>query len=133
MTTHAHIVKKISSELGYALEATSESSTNVTSDYTVKISDSFISVDASSNDITVTMLTAVGISGYQYTIKRADTSATYRVSVAAASGESIDSSADYGIGQDEAVTIVSNGATWEKKSSDAIHSSRRYALMMFGT
>ena len=138
MASHTHIVKKITEDIGLALDGGGDSGTDdayvrKTSDYTVTSADSFISVDASSNDVIITLLSASGITGKNISIKRVDTSPTYTVTVEAAATETIDGSADYGIGQDEAVTIVSNGTNWEKKSSDAVHSARRFALLMYGT
>lgn len=49
--------------------------TSITADYTVLATDAIILADATAGDITVTMLTAVGLIGRVFMIKKIDTSA----------------------------------------------------------
>jgi len=84
----------------------------VTEDYTVVINDDVILVDTSSNKVTLTLPSAVGIEGYHFNIKRI-TGGSNDAIVAAPNGETIDGH------ESQAITsiyvsypIISNGTGW---------------------
>jgi len=83
-----------------------------TTAYTVTASDSIIYADATSAGFIVTLPTAVGITGRQYTIKKIDSTAN-AVTVDPTGAETIDGAATYSLGtQWKYLTVVSNGANW---------------------
>ena len=85
---------------------------NKTGAYTVTISDSVITGDATTAAFSITLPTAVGITGRQYTFKKIDTSAN-AVTIDGAGTETIDGVATYDLStQRKYVTIVSDGANW---------------------
>jgi hypothetical protein len=70
-----------------------------------------ILADASGGAFTLTLPTAVGISGTVYTIKR--TSASNNVTIDGAGAETIDGAATYVLtAQWQAVELISNGTSW---------------------
>jgi len=83
---------------------------NKTGAYTVTISDSVITGDATAAAFSITLPTAVGITGRQYTFKKIDASAN-AVTIDGAGTETIDGAATYGLSaQRKYISIVSNGA-----------------------
>jgi len=83
-----------------------------TSDYTLTETDSIIAADASGGAFTITLPTASGIAGRQYTIKKVDPTGN-AVTVAATGTETIDGASTYSLSaQYDAVTIVSDGTNW---------------------
>jgi len=83
-----------------------------TANYTATDTDSVLICDASSGALTVTLPSASGIAGRQYTIKRINTG-TNVVTIAAASGETIDGAASVDLGsQYDVITVVSDGSNW---------------------
>lgn len=83
-----------------------------TAAYTLVASDSVVLCNATSGAFTVTLPTAVGISGRQYSIKRVNGGINV-VTVAAASGETIDGASTTSLlTQYAVVTLVSDGANW---------------------
>ncbi|OIO40628.1 hypothetical protein AUJ10_02640, partial [Candidatus Pacearchaeota archaeon CG1_02_31_27] len=85
---------------------------NKTGAYTVTISDSVITGDATTAAFSITLPTAVGITGRQYTFKKIDTSAN-AVTIDGAETETIDGAATYDLSaQWKYVTIVSDGTNW---------------------
>lgn len=82
-----------------------------TTNYSVTSVDSVLLCDATSGALTVTLPSAAGIAGRQYTIKRLNGGAN-AVTVAA-SGETIDGAATRSLLlQYESVAVVSDGANW---------------------
>jgi hypothetical protein len=82
-----------------------------TSAYTLTANDSVILADASGGAFTLTLPTAVGISGTVYTIKRI--SASNNVTIDGAGAETIDGAATYVLtAQWQAVELISNGTSW---------------------
>lgn len=80
--------------------------------YTLTVSDSVILADASGGAFTVTLPTAVGITGRRYTIKRIS-SAANNVTVGTTSSQTIDGVTTKVLStQYEKVTVVSDGANW---------------------
>jgi hypothetical protein len=80
-----------------------------TASYSVAATDSVVYVTPTSA-ATVTLPTAVGISGRQYTIKNGS---TYVVTLATTSGQTIDGSATYALSsQYQYLVLVSDGANW---------------------
>jgi hypothetical protein len=85
---------------------------NKTANYTAAAGDSTITVDTSTAAVTITLPTAVGISGRMYTIKKV-TSDGNAVTVDGNASETVDSGATYSLpAQWSYVTIQSNGANW---------------------
>ncbi|GIX04970.1 MAG: hypothetical protein KatS3mg114_0839 [Planctomycetaceae bacterium] len=83
-----------------------------TTNYSVTSTDSVLLCDATSGALTVTLPTAAGITGRQYSIKRISSGAN-TVTVAAQSGQTIDGTATRVLGtQYETVTVVSDGSNW---------------------
>ena len=83
-----------------------------TADYTITATDSVILVNAASGAVTITLPTAVGISGIMYTVKRID-SGSNAVLVNTTSSQTIDGSLNINVGaQYNSVNLVSDGANW---------------------
>lgn len=83
-----------------------------TAAYTITATDSVILADATTAAFTVTLPSAVGITGRQYTLKKIDSSLN-AITLAAAGAETIDGAATYALGtQWKYVKITSNGAAW---------------------
>jgi len=79
----------------------------VTTTYTVLANDYV--VDCTANSFTVTLPTAVGITGRQYIIKN---SGTGSIVVDANSSETIDGQLTQTLSQYDALTVVSSGSVW---------------------
>lgn len=85
--------------------------------YTVTQSDSVITADATSSAFSVTIPTAVGVSGKIYIIKRINTNAN-AVTVATTSSQTIDGSTTYVLTMPQSsIEIISDGANWRIVSS----------------
>jgi hypothetical protein len=85
---------------------------NKTANYTVTDSDSLISLDATIADFTITLPTAVGITGRQYTFKKID-STNNSITIDAYLTQTIDGELTQVIyDQWTSLTIVSNGSNW---------------------
>lgn len=83
-----------------------------TANYTITSTDSVILANATTAPFTVTLSTAVGCAGRQYTIKKTDVSAN-AVTVDGNAGEAIDGNLTHALNaQYQSITIVSNGANW---------------------
>lgn len=83
-----------------------------TTNYSVTSADSVLLCDATSGSLTLTLPSATGITGRQYTIKRISSGAN-TVTVAAQSGETIDGAATHVLGtQYGFITVVSDGSNW---------------------
>lgn len=86
--------------------------TSVTTTYTILASDETILADASGGAFTVTLPTAVGITGKRYSIKKTDSS-TNAVTVDGDGAETIDGDANFELAlQDEVIGLVSDGTEW---------------------
>ncbi len=82
------------------------------SDYTATSTDHIILADASTSAFTVTLPTAVGITGREYIVKKID-STTNIVTIATTGSETIDGDASFDLElKDESVNIFSNGSNW---------------------
>ena len=81
-----------------------------TADYTATTVDELIIVDATSNTVTITLPTAIGITGRMYMIKCID--ATYTVTVDGSGSQTIDGELTQTLSQWENLHIISNGANW---------------------
>ncbi len=80
--------------------------------YTITIDDEVIIADASGGSFTITLPTAVGISGKTYWIKKIDATANI-VTVDGNGAQTIDDGLTAVIGtQYEAITVVSDGTEW---------------------
>lgn len=81
--------------------------------YSALVSDENIVVDASGGAKTVTLPTAVGVTGKRYNIKKADSS-NNTVTVATTSSQTIDGSTTQVFDvQNVSLSVVSNGSNWE--------------------
>lgn len=83
----------------------------VTGNTTLDTADCVVFVDASSNDVTITLPTAAAGDGIVYLIKRVDTSA-YVVTVDGDSAETIDNNTTVTLLSMDAITITSDGTEW---------------------
>ncbi len=80
--------------------------------YTMTKTDSTIAADATAGPVTITLPTAVGVAGRQYTVKRINGGAN-AVTVATTSSQTIDGVTTYVLGSPQAsVEVVSDGANW---------------------
>ena len=83
-----------------------------TSAYTILTSDEIITADATSALFTITLPTAVGVTGQTYTIKRIN-SGSNAVTVGTTSSQTIDGITTYALSaQYKYVKVVSDGANW---------------------
>ncbi|MFM7167293.1 MAG: hypothetical protein ACKO3T_18790 [Planctomycetaceae bacterium] len=86
--------------------------TTKTSNYSVSSTDSVVLCDATGGALTVTLPSAAGISGRQYSVKRTS-GGTNAVTIATQSGETIDGAATRSLAaQYQSATVVSDGANW---------------------
>lgn len=86
--------------------------TAVSSLYTASIIDNVIAANASTGSFSVTLPTAVGITGKIYTVKKVDSSAN-TVTVATTSAQTIDGQSNEVLSfQYDGITVQSNGANW---------------------
>lgn len=91
---------------------TAITTTDKTSDYTLTDSDSIVTADSSGGAVTLTLPTAVGRTGQQFTLKKVDSSGT-AVTVGTTSGQTVDGSTSYNLSsQWSTVIVVSNGSNW---------------------
>jgi hypothetical protein len=101
-------INKTKLEAGYKDVAV----TSVTTTYTALSTDEVISASASGASFTITLPTAVGTTGRQYTIKKTD-STSNTVTIDGNSAETIDGATTYVLNEkNQAVRIVSNGSNW---------------------
>lgn len=85
-----------------------------TTTYAILNSDSVILVDGTGGNFSVTLPTAVGIAGQEFTIKRIDQLPTSIVTIATTSSQTIDGAATKKLAtQYELFTVVSDGANWQ--------------------
>lgn len=85
-----------------------------TTDYTATSTDHKILVDTRTGPISITLPTAVSISGTEYLIKdKFGSAATNPITILTTSGQTIDGAASYVIGNNyQSITVVSDGANW---------------------
>lgn len=82
-----------------------------TSNYTITDEDSTILADGTSNTVTITLPTAIGIFGRMYCIKCINN--TFDVDVATFGSEEIDASTEnYILNKDDAIVVQSDGSDW---------------------
>jgi hypothetical protein len=86
--------------------------TSKNSAYTIQSSDEIILADANSSAFTITLPSAVGVSGQTYTIKRINSGSNI-VTVGTTSSQTIDGSTTFNlVSQYKYVRIVSDGTNW---------------------
>ena len=86
--------------------------TSITADYTVLVTDAIILADATAGRITVTLLTAVGIAGRVYMIKKTDTSVN-KVIIEGYGTETINDELNQELAfEGDAPQLFSDGANW---------------------
>lgn len=96
--------------------ATAITTTVKTTAYTATTSDSTILADASGGTFQITLPTAVGCAGRQYTIKR--TGATNNVTVGGTSAQTLDGAITKTLGsQNATLTVQSDNANWQMLST----------------
>jgi len=84
------------------------------SNYTLTEADSAVVGNSIGSSIILTLPTAVGIAGRQYLIKRGYTS-SFNVTVAAASGETIDGNSSIALnGSSPSAILISDGSDWHR-------------------
>lgn len=82
-----------------------------TTTYTLTATDSVLLADATSTAFTVTLPSAMGIAGRQYTIKKVDSSAN-AVTIASVVGNIDGAATKVLLAQWQAVRVVSDGINW---------------------
>jgi hypothetical protein len=83
-----------------------------TSNYPITTSDTVIFADATSGNVTITLPTASGVSGYRFYIKRID-NASNTVTVTRSGSDTIDGAVSFTLDlQYTAIAVVSNGSAW---------------------
>jgi hypothetical protein len=83
-----------------------------TSSYTVTTSDTVVFADATSGNVTITLPTASGVTGYRFYVKRIDNSAN-TVTIARSGSDTIDGATSFTLDlQYTSVAVVSNGSAW---------------------
>ncbi len=88
--------------------------TTKSSNYTLTEADSAVIGNSVSSAIILTLPTAVGIAGRQYLIKRGYTS-SFNVTVAAASGETIDGNSSIALNSSSpSAILISDGSDWHR-------------------
>ena len=84
-----------------------------TGTYTVTATDSIVLCNAATGAFTVTLISAVGVAGRQYTFKRLNSGAN-NVTVAASGAQTIDGAATQVLTtQYQAIRVVSDGTNWD--------------------
>lgn len=83
-----------------------------TQDTTITATDSVVLADATSNNVVVTLPTAVGITGQIYRIKRIDAEMMNQVTITPQQGETLDGLPDLAPMPNQPVTLISNGTNW---------------------
>lgn len=84
--------------------------------YTITAADSFVACDATAGAFTITLPTASGIAGREYTVKKTDASVN-AVTVDANGAQTIDGALTYALAaQFATVVVVSDGSNWLIKS-----------------
>jgi hypothetical protein len=80
--------------------------------YTLTASDSFVLANAAGSSFTITLPSAVGTTGRQYTVKKIDSSSN-AVLIAAPSGQTVDGGTSVSLGaQWQSITVISDGINW---------------------
>lgn len=98
---------EVKSDGGFTLTSLATAYSAKTANYTATATDSVI--DCTSGTFTVTLPTAVSITGRQYVVKN---SGSGIITVNANGSETIDGTLTIDIASEDSVTIVSNGANW---------------------
>ncbi len=87
-------------------------STQTGTSYTITSSDTVVIADASSNNVTITLPAASGVTGYRYYVKRKDGSAN-TVTIARTGSDTIDGATSQTLNQQyTSATVVSDGSNW---------------------
>lgn len=105
--------------------------TSKTGNYTLG-SEDVVTGDSSGGAFTLTLPTAVGVTGRQYRVKKTDTSLT-AITVATTSSQTIDGSTTTKLStQGEALTVVSDGSNWVVLSRDIPSNTTTYTPTITG-
>jgi len=82
-----------------------------TADYTTTAQDETVLIDASGGDVTITLVSAVGVKGITPTFKRIDASAN-TATIDGDGSETIDSETSQTLGYLDSITITSDNSNW---------------------
>ena len=97
---------------GYANNGFNTPSPITTTTYTVTSTDTVVFADATSNNVTITLPAASGLTGYRFYIKRIDSSG-HTVTIARTIPDTIDGMTSFTLDlQYTAIGVVSNGSNW---------------------
>lgn len=97
-----------------------------TANYTLTNADSFVAANASSGGISISLPSAVGLIGREFTVKKVDTSSN-AVTIVTSSSQTIDGSVSVILNTKwQGATLVSDGANWLVKSSTGTLSNGTY-------
>lgn len=89
---------------------------NKTSNYTLTLADDVVTGSASGGAFTLTLPSAVGITGKQYILKRTDQTLANLLNIATTSSQTINGSTTSTLAtQYEELVVVSDGANWQAK------------------
>jgi hypothetical protein len=83
-----------------------------TGDYTMTELDDVVLADTTGGSFTVTLPSAVGITGRRFTLKKAEILTTNAVTFATSGGQTIDGSPSRVLFNDLPATVISDGANW---------------------
>lgn len=111
------------------IKYTDVTKTNANTPYSIATTDRVIRADASSGALTVTLPTAVGVTGKKYTIKRIDNLASsVLVTVATTSSQTIDGAPNQYLWNAETIEVMSDGANWVVVQRDDPSASPMYYM-----
>ena len=101
-----------SGTLSWATTSANYAFSTKTSNYTITSTDDVIAADAAGGAVTITLPTAAGITGRQFTVKRINTGAN-TVTVATTGGQTIDGDATQILNLPQtSISMVSDGTNW---------------------
>lgn len=96
----------------WSTSSSSSSVSSVTGNYTATKSDNVIEVSAAGGPATITLPTAVGINGTEYSVKKTD-SGTNAVTIQPSNSQTIDGNTNSILTtKNEDITVVSDGSNW---------------------
>jgi hypothetical protein len=84
-----------------------------TTGYNIQATDATIFANATTGNVTITLPLASSVPGYQFNVKRIDSSTTYSASVACSGSDTIDGQSSISFPQQYmSLTVISNGSAW---------------------
>lgn len=101
--------------------------------YTLGANDGLVTANATTAAFTITLPTAVGIAGRQYTVKKIDSSAN-AVTVGTTSAQTIDGATTYALSrQFQYLQVVSDGSNWQVTDSVTLIDQTATDIQQLGT